>query len=1216
MSLIISWLVRLAAGTVLATALHPGPVSAQSYGGYYSPPIPEPTQLEDYVTADVATTLQPHEADLLGDDISPDTGALSFRHVDVSIPGNSSLPVAFGRYIDANAERHVNFGPNMPVTRNGVGWNQSWSMMIPHIMTRTPHDGVWNATRCSAPIDEPEIVESQHPGLSVPDSWAGRYGIRLYSPDGGLRPLLTGIGSQYSADPPDLVTKDYWRVDCRSGSNGEFFEVTAPNGHIYTLDKFYTYKPGQLYVPRFPALIDTTSGGFDPSENHIAYPTEIRDQFGNWVRYEYDDTVQGVTRIHSNDGREIRIFYANGSVSRVEAHGRTWTYSYTNGVLDRVTLPDGRYWTIGALDGVGYANAPFIGQTCWFGSDAYMRHPDGVEGFFSTTTIVNFQGDHPFPYRQPSSQRAQCMASPTPSDYTPQQAHDEWRNFLSSAVTEKRLVIPGAADAVWTYEYEDGDHFHLDPYAADVGDDPTDLTSTRKRRTVTNPDGSVTKLEFDIRFDTEGSLLSREIYGSAGAQSPVQSEVFEYTLGPVVGGLTHYTYGMSFTAHMTPNQRTRFILTRDGETYTTDMAYNSFHQLNSSASSSTLGGGARTVAIDYLNDIGQWILGLPTRITHNGVVSEEVGYNADRLPITIDRFGARFETRSYNASGALVWVRDGLSRQISFSNWRRGRPQTVTRPDASVLSRTVNDFGQLSSKTDARGTTTHYTYSPGGWLTGIDRPSGFADTALSYSGLGLGLVQTIDHGALRTIVSHDAMLRPTLEERRPLSSGGGTIFTRYEYDALGRTVFQSFPSASLNPSAGVDTTYDALGRVIRTEETVSPFAATVTAYLSDNRVRVTDALANVATTWRSGWSSPADGQTIRIDHPLGLTTQMTHDAWGNLLTARQYGSHSGFSVDETQVWAYDSRLRLCRHATAQSGHTLYAYDSANQVTGVARGAAAGSGCASLPASQRVTTSYDLLGRVATVDYPDASPDIAFSYDANGNLTAANRGTTSWAYAYDALDRLTNEVLSVDGRLFAGAMSYTADGRLATRTTPAGRTIQFSPNGHGRPTGVHIGSASYASNGAYHPSGHLAAVWYGNGLLHVSNINARQQVVSSRLSAGSVSRLHAAYGRDALGRVTSVTDYVTPGETRSFGYDALGRLTTASGPWGAGSYSYDLLNNIRSKTLGLRAVDLDYDASGRLDRYRDTGAGGNWNHQTYDPRSSRGQAPAATSSATG
>ncbi|MEQ8433851.1 MAG: RHS repeat-associated core domain-containing protein [Oceanicaulis sp.] len=77
--------------------------------------------------------------------------------------------------------------------------------------------------------------------------------------------------------------------------------------------------------------------------------------------------------------------------------------------------------------------------------------------------------------------------------------------------------------------------------------------------------------------------------------------------------------------------------------------------------------------------------------------------------------------------------------------------------------------------------------------------------------------------------------------------------------------------------------------------------------------------------------------------------------------------------------------------------------------------------------------------------------------------------------------------------------------------------------------------------------------------------------------------------------------MTPGENRSFGYDALGRLTTASGPWGAGAYSYDLLNNIRSKTLGFRAVDLDYDASGRLSRYRDTGAGGNWNHQTYDDR---------------
>ena len=67
------------------------------------------------------------------------------------------------------------------------------------------------------------------------------------------------------------------------------------------------------------------------------------------------------------------------------------------------------------------------------------------------------------------------------------------------------------------------------------------------------------------------------------------------------------------------------------------------------------------------------------------------------------------------------------------------------------------------------------------------------------------------------------------------------------------------------------------------------------------------------------------------------------------------------------------------------------------------------------------------------------------------------------------------------------------------------------------------------------------------------------MTSQRVAAGSSDRLHYSYAHDGLGRVTSITDHVTAAESRAYAYDALGRLTTASGPWGAGSYTYDLLN---------------------------------------------------------
>ncbi|MBE9176950.1 RHS repeat-associated core domain-containing protein, partial [Synechocystis salina LEGE 06155] len=64
---------------------------------------------------------------------------------------------------------------------------------------------------------------------------------------------------------------------------------------------------------------------------------------------------------------------------------------------------------------------------------------------------------------------------------------------------------------------------------------------------------------------------------------------------------------------------------------------------------------------------------------------------------------------------------------------------------------------------------------------------------------------------------------------------------------------------------------------------------------------------------------------------------------------------------------------------------------------------------------------------------------------------------------------------------------------------------------------------------------------------------------------------------------------------------LGRLTTATGPWGSGSYTYDALNNLLTRTLGSRVVEMEYNASNRLQRHRDTGDGHVWRNYAYDSR---------------
>ena len=74
-----------------------------------------------------------------------------------------------------------------------------------------------------------------------------------------------------------------------------------------------------------------------------------------------------------------------------------------------------------------------------------------------------------------------------------------------------------------------------------------------------------------------------------------------------------------------------------------------------------------------------------------------------------------------------------------------------------------------------------------------------------------------------------------------------------------------------------------------------------------------------------------------------------------------------------------------------------------------------------------------------------------------------------------------------------------------------------------------------------------------------------------------------------------------GQNRAFTYDGLGRLSTASGPWGAGSYTYDLLNNIRSKSLGADTVEIQYNANNQISRARDTRDGNIWRTYVHDAR---------------
>ena len=209
----------------------------------------------------------------------------------------------------------------------------------------------------------------------------------------------------------------------------------------------------------------------------------------------------------------------------------------------------------------------------------------------------------------------------------------------------------------------------------------------------------------------------------------------------------------------------------------------------------------------------------------------------------------------------------------------------------------------------------------------------------------------------------------------------------------------------------------------------------------------------------------------------------------------------------------------------------------------------------------------------------------------------------WDYTYDSQNNLTTEKLSIDGRAYQAKYTYNSIGAMTTRVSPSGRSVTYSPNGLGQSTRV-VRTTSYdpfATEISYHVNGAVESFYYGNGIAFSLEQNSRQ--LPSRLSAtiGAVKAMDLGYTYDKAGNTTTISDYAVGGENRYMTYDGLGRLEGVSGPWGAGSFVYDALGNIRSKRLGSRVVSMNYNSLNRLSSYKDTANGNSWRTVQYDSK---------------
>ncbi len=461
-------------------------------------------------------------------------------------------------------------------------------------------------------------------------------------------------------------------------------------------------------------------------------------------------------------------------------------------------------------------------------------------------------------------------------------------------------------------------------------------------------------------------------------------------------------------------------------------------------------------------------------------------------------------------SGQLYQVAqpEGLVTTYADYTWL-GRPQTVTDPNGVATTYSYDGRGRVKSVTVA-GDTTSYSYDPVGNLVRLTLPEG-NEVTYSYDGVN------------RLVKIQDAL--------------GNSV--NYAYDSAGNRTKEEILDSSGALQKTLSFQHDALNRLTRI---VSP-DSTYTEYAYDAR-----------------------GSRVSLRTPNSQLTSYQYDSLNRLASVIQPGSVTTSYAYTTQdglssvtdangnvtTYKHDDMGRVWQAASPDTGTTTYSYDPGGNLTNKtdAKGAA-------------VTYQYDAANRLTRIDFP-SDGDIIYAYDAcsngKGRLCSVTDQSGQAAYEYSPKGELVKETKVTQGRTYVTKYSFDRNGNLASITYPSGRVVSYALDTADRVASVKTTkgatTTTLASGIAHKPFGPISSLTYGNGLPRT--VSYDQQYRISSITTGSLQNL--SYTHDPNGNITKIADVLNPTKTKTFSYDALDRLTTAGGPWGSLSWTYDNVGN--------------------------------------------------------
>jgi RHS repeat-associated protein len=1220
--------IRCAALFALAASL-PGTLAAQAT----AQPWEEYSKLIESRQAVAA-----YGPDLFGDEVNLSNGALSFSATDIAIPGNNALEVALKRSYtvsDKRSYQSLNFQPFA-----------DWVLDTPRI--EAVFAPSWKNQRCSVTTiaaASPDPVSLGATFLFPEMFW---HGNQAQMPGGGEMLLIGANTPKPSSGGPY-----YWTTQARTAfsclstienGSGEGFLAITSEGVKYWFNRMATYDE--------PPIAAVTAGGADtsiPRKKVALYATRVEDRFGNWVTYTYTNAASAparLTAINSSDGRSITVSYnGNGQISSASNGSHTWTYQYTypatgQGRLTAVVLPDATQWSFNfanfAAAKIRYERQEGTTPTrsCYDpgtvlgdSATATITHPSGAIGEFQVDPVRHGRSNVPLV----------CLNIESIGNNNPQNDITLFP-YVYDAFTlmRKRVTGPGLPLMEWLYRYTSTNSYFLHPSGngqpvCGSGVDcspPTCLTATCAGTSVTEvagPEGRYTRHTFGNSYKyNEGKLLKVErgsisgsLWALASATTILRSDTTTHNLAqsgqPFVSkvGTSPQWRGDNFTSeYIQPVTATSIV--QDGVTFSaTHSGFDAYARPSTTAKSGTA---SRTDTQTYHDNTSLWVLGQPAISTAAGIQTTRVDYNAQALPWRRYGYGQLQQTLTYNTDGTLASVVDGRNFSTGLSNWYRGIPRNISYPDGTGHAAGVNALGWITSVTEQNGFTTSYGYDSMGRINSVTPPAGdtvaWAATSIAFvqaTSAQFGLPaghwrRTETRGNYRKFTYYDSLWRPVVQHEYDNANVTATQrFQGWSYDSTGKATFEGYPIESASGigsfTSGVWSTFDALGRQTNsTRSSELGSLSTTYDYLSYFQTRVTDPRGFQTTSSFQAFDTPDTSNPLTIAGPEGVSTTFARDLLGKPTSIQRAGGGNS----ATRSYVYDGFQRLCKQIDPETNATFFDYDANGNVVWSSTGLALNSASCDRPsvgAADRTVRSYDAMNRVTLVDFPDASADISTTYTPDGLTNTVSSGAYVNRYTYNRLRLPTNEVTE---HTFGGvvypyptAWTYNTIGHTASTTGPAGVNIVHSPNALGQPTQAGL----FAYSASYYPDGSLKGFTYGDGTVRTVTQNSRLLPGRIREIRSGVTLLDDIYTYDRNGNLTGQDDQLNlAGGDRTLSYDGRDRLLSAqiSGT-STEIFTYDALDNIRSRQFGSQISTYNYDARLRLSSVVGPGGTQSFNH---------------------